>query len=484
MVLKSQITTMRKLKAICLFAPHQSDRQYSQKLKAHFRYFQKLYLQQLDCWEVKKQHATDLDVLLENVDVIFLITSMELINALEENYSIKAKLERVTNQQKAKVISIKVAPFICKMGFISKTAQFPANSYLEDPKWEHLNNALNEVHDEVEHVLLQEQKAYDEMYQAWEHVKIWNSKEVYDAFCRMFPNSPFFAEAAKKRDALKEAHLWGIVERVANMRAYLMYIQYSPTLEKLEIVAEKMAQIEVSEDFAKAERRKFSDLLLDYQFKNEFRTSAAEEALDAIDEYWNQTVQDSKPSLASITANNKSKRYEQRQKNKQLNASFLDSQASVMLNTHEQAVYYSVCRDATQLKKELAGQQMRWKREWQNGQVALLALAALCALCWFQMSDFFPIWISLLAGIGIAYFKVYTTIQNYLSFLRVSRLYVRLRFPIIKAAILLKDQRLRKQEGKHLGDIDHDLFAVKKSKWTDLITGGTMIDYSYLLLNR
>jgi hypothetical protein len=249
-------------------------------------------------------------------------------------------------------------------------------------------------------------------------------------------------------------------------------------------VAEKMAQIEASEDFAKAERRKFSDLLLDYQFKNEFRTSAAEEALDAIDEYWNQTVQDSKPSLASITANNKSKRYEQRQMNKQLNASFLDSQASVMLNTHEQAVYYSVCRDAAQLKKELAGQQMRWKREWQNGQVALLALAALCALCWFQMSDFFPIWISLLAGIGIAYFKVYTTIQNYLSFLRVSRLYVRLKFPIIKAAILLKDQRLRKQEGKHLGDIDHDLFAVKKSKWTDLIIGGTMIDYSYLLLNR
>ena len=104
MVLKSQITTMRKLKAICLFAPHQSDRQYSQKLKAHFRYFQKLYLQQLDCWEVKKQNATDLDALLGKVDVIFLITSMELINALEENYSIKAKLERVTNQQKAKVI--------------------------------------------------------------------------------------------------------------------------------------------------------------------------------------------------------------------------------------------------------------------------------------------------------------------------------------------------------------------------------------------
>ena len=471
---------MRKLKAIILFAPQSSDRQYSQKLKAHFRYFQKYYLQQIESWELSKQYDNHLDRSLKNADVIFLITSMGLINALEENYTIRTKLVRAHHKGQAKVISIKVAPFICKIGLIEKTLQFPINSYLEDPKWKHLNDALNEVYNEVEQVLVQVQEADKKMHEAWEQVKTWNTKELYATFCRSYPNASFYAEAAQKRDGLKEAHLWDIVERVANMRGYLMYIQYSPTLEKLEVVAEKMAQIEASEDFAKAESRKFSDLLLDDQCKNEFSGNVAESSLAAIDEYWNQTVQDIKPSLESITANKRSERYVQRQRNKQLSASFLDGQARLMLNTYEQAIYYAFCRDTLQLKRELAGQQTRWRREWQNAQLALFSLAILSVFCWVQMGSFFPLWIILLLGIGIAYTRVYTAYQHYLSFLKMSRLYVRLKFPIIKSAILLKDQRLRKQEGKHLRDIDHDLFIIKKSRWMDLLIGARRLDYSYL----
>ena len=151
-----------------------------------------------------------------------------------------------------------------------------------------------------------------------------------------------------------------------------------------------------------------------------------------------------------------------------------------MLNTYEQAIYYAFCRDTLQLKRELAGQQTRWRREWQNAQLALFSLAILSVFCWVQMGSFFPLWIILLSGIGIAYTRVYTAYQHYLSFLKMSRLYVRLKFPIIKSAILLKDQRLRKQEGKHLRDIDHDLFIIKKSRWMDLLIGARRLDYSYL----
>ena len=484
MVLKSQMISMRKLKAIILFAPYPSDRQYSQKLKAYFRSFQKCYLQQIKSWELSKQHATDLDSLLKNTDVIFLITSMGLINALEENYTIRAKLVRAHHKGQVKLISIKVAPFICKMRFFGKISQFPANSYLEDPKWAHLNDALGEVHYEVEQVLVQVQEAEEKMHKAWEQVKIWNTKEAYADFCRSYPNASFFSEAAKKHDELKEAHLWGVVERVSNMRGYLMYIQYSPTLEKLGVVAEKMAQIEASKDFAKAESRKFSDLLPDDPFKKQCSVSAAEGDLAAVDEYWNPTVQDVAPSLESITANKRSQHYLQRQMNKLLNASFLDSQARLMLNTYEQAVYYAFCRDAAQLKRELIAQQLRWKREWQHTQLAFLCLASIFAFCWIQIGSFFLLWISLFMGIGIAYIRVHIGCQHYLSFLQRSRLYVRLKLPIIKAAILLKDQRLRKQEGKYLRRIDHDLYTIKKCRWMDFIPGGNSIDYRYLFSSQ
>ena len=65
MVHNPQSTKMRKLKAICLFAPHDSDRQYSQKIKSHFYYFEKRYLQEIVSWEVRKKNAIDLGILLE-----------------------------------------------------------------------------------------------------------------------------------------------------------------------------------------------------------------------------------------------------------------------------------------------------------------------------------------------------------------------------------------------------------------------------------
>ena len=289
---------------------------------------------------------------------------MEFVKALENNYSIKSKLRDIAVQGKAKVYSIKVSPFISEMEFLDKIPTFPENSHLEDPKWDHLHDALEDIYNEVDGCLKEEQQRQHAIDKQWQKAEYWNSKEEYAEFCKHFKYSEYTETAKERRDQLTEEKLWNTISEVDSMRGYFMYLQYSKSKTKIAEVAEKMAEIMDAEDLAKAEAKKFDDLFLHYNVRNRFPRNEQDERLDTIDEYWKSTVENIEPSLASVTANNRTRRFERKQISKQLNANFLDYQASLMLNNNEQAVYFEFSKNAENLKAKLANQKKRWLKDF------------------------------------------------------------------------------------------------------------------------
>lgn len=372
MVLRSKTTTKRKLKTLQLYADQISDRQYSQKWRVYLQPHESELMHSANAYAINNKNEIDIRNQIRQSDVLFLLGSMALHNALLKHRTIAHAIEQEIKTKRLKVICVHIEPFPCRINWLKAIPNQLGDSFLLDAKWPHYAAAFTAVDEKIS---VQVQKAYqqkNELLSEWRHTKQLNTRKSYADFLQKHKHSRFAAKAKQRWERIEENRLWAIAQKADSLKGYFLYIQYAPLSEHLAEAGRKLGEIEQQEAVYEHDASKFAEVAFGFSFKNQFTQSQNQKIEDLIDPYWKATVTEAPQGLADITGEGTSRQGLGKRTARQLKGNFLDFQSTIMLEAEEQFRYGQIFSFYRQFLQKLEVQKRRRVDEYGLTQILLL----------------------------------------------------------------------------------------------------------------
>ncbi|MEM1327929.1 MAG: hypothetical protein AAGI23_18365 [Bacteroidota bacterium] len=193
----------------------------------------------------------DQDDILEQVDVVLLLLSVDFLNAEYTDTHTYRNLFKWHHKERLMLI-----PILLREVDMTDTEIEEENlillPYNEEPlssdRWSDPDHALTELTAILKELFFEQLTKKQQVARAWEMAKNMNTIQYYDNFLRNYPFSVHSGIAREKRDDLLETKLWKTALRNNSVEDYLAYLNNAPLRKKEREAKENILTIESSEE--------------------------------------------------------------------------------------------------------------------------------------------------------------------------------------------------------------------------------------------